>query len=88
MIGMIQDRNGRLQEVNILLDEKYRMVLLGVITSLIKQYKTLAKEDGEYGIDVRNFAEMGRSLLNDLPFEKNDSWCYVKDALSDLGIGV
>ena len=85
MIGMIQDRNGRLREVNILLDEKYRLVLLGVITSLIYSYELLCKEEVEYETDVMSLEHMRDQVLKG---EKPDgiSFCYVKDALKDIGI--
>lgn len=87
MIGMIQDRNGRLREVNILIDPTYRMVLLGVITSLIRDYESLCKEDVEFETDVMSLEHMKDQVLKG---EKPDSisFCYVKDALSDLGINV
>lgn len=86
MIGMIQDRNGRLREVNILIDPTYRMVVLGILTKLIHNGKKSSEPEME--TVVMNMEYLLEQIINDNPISKECFRYLLKEALADIGIGI
>ena len=86
MIGMIQDRNGRLREVNILIDPTYRMVVLGILTKLIHNGKKSSEPEME--TVVMNMEYLLEQIINDNPISKECFRYLLKEALADLSIGI
>lgn len=86
MIGMIQDRNGCLREIDLINDIKNRYMILGILTKLIHEGKKSSEPEME--TEVMNMEYLLEQIMNYKPISKDSFRYLLKDRLREIGIGI